>query len=98
MGARSPRSSSPDLVLKYIGSSWLLTILQIVVMFQLTPFMVERLGGESYKEFGAPKKTEPKTVTAKTLLEALDNIKPPQRPTDRPLRLPLQDVYKIGGN
>ena len=54
--------------------------------------------GESYKEFGAPKKTEPKTVTAKTLLEALDNIKPPQRPTDRPLRLPLQDVYKIGGN
>ena len=48
MGARSPRSSSPDLVLKYIGSSWLLTILQIVVMFQLTPFMVERLGGESY--------------------------------------------------
>jgi len=33
----------------------------------------------------------------KTLLEALDQIKPPQRPTDKPLRLPLQDVYKIGG-
>lgn len=32
-----------------------------------------------------------------TLLEALDNIKPPTRPTDKPLRLPLQDVYKIGG-
>merc|ERR1711970_1208431 len=32
-----------------------------------------------------------------TLLEALDDIKPPQRPTDKPLRLPLQDVYKIGG-
>jgi elongation factor 1-alpha len=31
------------------------------------------------------------------LLEALDNIKPPARPTDKPLRLPLQDVYKIGG-
>ena len=32
-----------------------------------------------------------------TLLEALDNIKPPKRPVDKPLRLPLQDVYKIGG-
>jgi len=32
-----------------------------------------------------------------TLLEALDAIKAPKRPTDRPLRLPLQDVYKIGG-
>jgi len=32
-----------------------------------------------------------------TLLEALDAIIPPQRPTDKPLRLPLQDVYKIGG-
>ncbi|CAG9538568.1 unnamed protein product [Cercopithifilaria johnstoni] len=37
------------------------------------------------------------TVTGKTLLEALDSIIPPQRPTDKPLRLPLQDVYKIGG-
>jgi elongation factor 1-alpha len=32
-----------------------------------------------------------------TLLEALDNIKPPKRPVDKPLRVPLQDVYKIGG-
>ena len=32
-----------------------------------------------------------------TLLEALDNIKPPKRPVDKPLRIPLQDVYKIGG-
>jgi len=31
----------------------------------------------------------------KTLLEALDNITPPTRPTDKPLRVPLQDVYKI---
>ncbi|GBC03212.1 hypothetical protein RclHR1_05010012 [Rhizophagus clarus] len=33
----------------------------------------------------------------KTLLEAIDSIEPPTRPTDKPLRLPLQDVYKIGG-
>jgi len=32
-----------------------------------------------------------------TLLESLDTIKPPKRPVDKPLRLPLQDVYKIGG-
>ncbi|CAF4799792.1 unnamed protein product, partial [Rotaria sp. Silwood2] len=36
-------------------------------------------------------------ATGKTLLEALDAIVPPQRPTGKPLRLPLQDVYKIGG-
>jgi elongation factor 1-alpha len=32
-----------------------------------------------------------------TLLEALDLLEPPTRPVDKPLRLPLQDVYKIGG-
>jgi len=40
---------------------------------------------------------EQKTLEGKTLLEALDSIESPKRPTDRPLRLPLQDVYKIGG-
>ena len=32
-----------------------------------------------------------------TLLEALDGVKEPKRPSEKPLRLPLQDVYKIGG-
>ena len=32
-----------------------------------------------------------------TLLEALNKITPPARPSDKPLRLPLQDVYKIKG-
>jgi len=32
-----------------------------------------------------------------TLLEALDEISPPERPVNKPLRIPLQDVYKIGG-
>ncbi|KAG5855874.1 hypothetical protein ANANG_G00001310 [Anguilla anguilla] len=32
-----------------------------------------------------------------TLLDALDAILPPSRPTEKPLRLPLQDVYKIAG-
>jgi elongation factor 1-alpha len=32
-----------------------------------------------------------------TLLEALDEVTEPKRPMDKPLRIPLQDVYKIGG-
>jgi elongation factor 1-alpha len=32
-----------------------------------------------------------------TLLEALDSVTPPIRPKEKPLRIPLQDVYKIGG-
>ncbi|KYQ88293.1 elongation factor 1 alpha [Tieghemostelium lacteum] len=32
-----------------------------------------------------------------TLLEALDSITEPIRPFHKPLRIPLQDVYKIGG-
>nr|BAN38607.1 elongation factor 1-alpha 1 [Entamoeba histolytica] len=32
-----------------------------------------------------------------TLIGALDSATPPERPVDKPLRLPLQDVYKISG-
>jgi len=32
-----------------------------------------------------------------TLLEALDSLDIPKRPIDKPLRLPIQDVFKIGG-
>ena len=46
---------------------------------------------------GLGKETKSGKVTGKTLLEAIDAIEPPTRPTDKPLRLPLQDVYKIGG-
>jgi elongation factor 1-alpha len=35
--------------------------------------------------------------TGPYLLEALDNVHPPKRPTDKPLRVPVQDVYKISG-
>jgi elongation factor 1-alpha len=38
-----------------------------------------------------------KWYKGRIMLEALDNIKPPKRPSEKPLRLPLQDVYKIGG-
>ncbi|HRX34468.1 MAG: translation elongation factor EF-1 subunit alpha [Methanoregulaceae archaeon] len=32
-----------------------------------------------------------------TLLEALDTLKEPEKPIDKPLRLPIQDVYSISG-
>jgi elongation factor 1-alpha len=45
---------------------------------------------------GWEKETKTKS-TGKTLMDAIDSIDPPSRPTDKPLRLPLQDVYKISG-
>lgn len=32
-----------------------------------------------------------------TLLEAIDSIMRPYRPRDKPLRIPLQNIYKVGG-
>jgi len=46
---------------------------------------------------GWTKESKAGNKAGKTLLEAIDAIEPPSRPTDKPLRLPLQDVYKIGG-
>ncbi|KAJ2549099.1 translation elongation factor EF-1 alpha [Coemansia sp. RSA 1933] len=46
---------------------------------------------------GWTKATKGGNVTGKTLVDAIDAIEPPVRPSDKPLRLPLQDVYKIGG-
>jgi len=42
-------------------------------------------------------KADKKEYGGMTIMDALDNIDTPKRPTDKPLRLPLQDVYKIGG-
>jgi elongation factor 1-alpha len=38
-----------------------------------------------------------KWYKGKTLLECINSMPEPKRPTDKPLRLPLNDVYKIGG-
>ncbi|XP_046326416.2 elongation factor 1-alpha 1-like [Haliotis rufescens] len=52
-----------------------------------------------YTGWSTVKKTDDGQVKAsgRTLFEALDSIVPPTRPVKKPLRLPLQDVYKIGG-
>jgi elongation factor 1-alpha len=45
------------------------------------------------------KTKSPKTpwYTGPSLLEALDLLKVPEKPTDKPLRLPIQDVFSISG-
>ncbi|GFO46187.1 elongation factor 1-alpha [Plakobranchus ocellatus] len=58
--------------------------------------MLEESGNMSWFKGWAIERKEG-NASGKTLFEALDSILPPKRPTDRPLRLPLQDVYKIGG-
>lgn len=32
-----------------------------------------------------------------TIIEALDNLKMPKKPVNKPLRIPISDIYKIGG-
>jgi len=46
---------------------------------------------------GWSKETKAGASKGFTLLDAIDAIETPVRPSDKPLRLPLQDVYKIGG-
>ncbi len=41
--------------------------------------------------------SETKWYEGATLIEALDKFQPPPKPTDKPLRIPVQDVYSITG-
>jgi len=52
---------------------------------------------KGWEKKGTTKADKDKKFTGTTILQALDHIAPPERPTEKPLRLPLQDVYKIGG-
>lgn len=52
----------------------------------------------SYKGVNISKKSpETPWYNGMTLLEALDTLKEPAKPTDKPFRLPIQDVYSISG-
>jgi elongation factor 1-alpha len=50
-----------------------------------------------FKNWTITNRKEGGDATGTTLIEALDAMIPPTRPTEKPLRLPLQDGYKIGG-
>lgn len=52
----------------------------------------------AYKGDNVVKNTDNlKWFSGPTVLEALDDITPPERPIDKPLRLPVQDVFSITG-
>ncbi|MGI6589318.1 MAG: translation elongation factor EF-1 subunit alpha [Candidatus Iainarchaeum sp.] len=52
----------------------------------------------SWRGDNVVKKTDNlKWYTGKTLLETLDDLQAPPSPIDKPLRIPLQDVYNIKG-
>lgn len=53
----------------------------------------------SFKGVNISKKNTGETpwYTGPTLLEALDTLTEPAKPTDKPLRVPIQDVYSISG-
>ncbi|MFT4304203.1 MAG: translation elongation factor EF-1 subunit alpha [Candidatus Woesearchaeota archaeon] len=58
------------------------------------PFLaVASLHGENI----AKKSDKMAWYKGKTLLETLDDLQVPNKPTDKPLRLPIQDVYNITG-
>jgi elongation factor 1-alpha len=59
--------------------------------------MIEASSNMPWYKGWAKETKEGGKASGKTLFEALDSINPPTRPSDKPLRLPLQDVYKIGG-
>jgi elongation factor 1-alpha len=59
---------------------------------------IKYVPASAYKGDNVAKKSENMPwYKGPTLLEALDQIELPVRPTDKPLRLPVQDVYSITG-
>ncbi len=63
------------------------------------PDTIQFVPGASYHGVNVANKAADKMpwYTGPTLLEALDNLKEPEKPTHLPLRLPIQDVYNITG-
>merc|ERR1712167_452606 len=59
--------------------------------------MIEASANMPWYKGWAKETKEGGKASGKTLFEALDSIYEPVRPSDKALRLPLQDVYKIGG-
>ena len=59
-----------------------------------TPFIpLSAFEGDNIKE----KSDNMSWYKGNTLMDELDNLTPPEKPTDLPLRIPIQDVYSITG-
>ena len=62
------------------------------------PDNVPIIAGSSYKQDNITKSSSNMSwFKGPTLLDALNGLKEPQKPTNLPLRLPVQDVYSITG-
>jgi elongation factor 1-alpha len=62
------------------------------------PDKIQFLAVASLKGENIVKKSENMPwYTGPTLIEAMNNLNPPEKPTGLPLRLPIQDVYNITG-
>jgi len=74
---------------------------QIIKLLQGVGYKIEEskiIPASAYKGDNVVKKSENMGwYTGPTVLEALDNITPPERPIDKPLRIPVQDVFSITG-
>ena len=74
---------------------------QVTKLLQSVGYKPEELKiipASAYKGDNVVKKSENMGwYTGPTVLEALDEITPPERPIDKPLRIPVQDVFSITG-
>ena len=74
---------------------------EVAKQLKLVGYKVEEVqfvAGASFPGDNVAKKTDKMPwYKGSTLLEALDTFKEPQKPTQLPLRLPIQDVYNITG-
>jgi elongation factor 1-alpha len=71
---------------------------QIMQMVGFKPAETLFIPMSSFKGVNISKKAaETPWYTGPTLLEALDTLKEPEKPTNKPLRVPIQDVYSISG-
>ena len=61
------------------------------------PDTIPFIPGASFPGDNVAKKTDKMPWAEKSLLETLDTLNEPEKPTDLPLRLPIQDVYSITG-
>ncbi len=75
---------------------------QVVQLLKGVGYKVENIPiipASSYYGDNLVKKSEKMTwYKGPTLFEALDNLTVPPKPSDKPLRLPIQDVYTITGH
>lgn len=59
----------------------------------ITFIPISGFNGDNLKE----KSTKMPWYTGDCLIDTIDKVTPPERPVGKPLRLPVNDVYKIGG-